>query len=416
MPIGEATFVAGVPQPFVPSGGQYWLSPDDHNLLRALLRIGSLAVLMSGFILFAGTPLAIAYGFRHEARAVAAFRSLVNIILGLGAFAAILDALLSLGIAIWLREVLRMGLPLLTIMFAAAALLMASGTTYLLFTKAPRIVDGASGVIALRDDHPELWRLIDDVAGRCRSKPPDEVLLVPTLELPTCTRRMLTADGPRQLRLSMPLLSVIDEGELRVLATYCFAAVPVSLETVLHLRVEMVRLQPTAGMLFEWRSFKPFDRVVLAIATPLLGIYTFAHRCLHVGLSRVNTRRESRADELVSNIWGAAATANALLKWIELQTIWMLHIEEIWRSPQLRLPDAAALRSLFQESLTDSPAFERVMWRDRTSPAAPYAARLRSLGAGDDARLWANRPWRCVGGPSARNLIEHPDVVEARLV
>jgi hypothetical protein len=420
-PLYDPSFAPAGAEPFIPRGGARLLGSDAHNLLQAFLGLGGLALGMVGALLFVGVALAAELVARRIPGRRAILRKMVHVVLGVGAFATIGNALLTLGIVTWLTELVRHGsFPVafgaLTVVGAAG---MAVTLTYWIFVgtfelREPRVVAAP----AFRGDQRVLWDLVDAVAEDCGGASPDQVYLVATpdfsLRLKESRRAGLNPQlAGRTLYLSMPLLAVLSESDLRILLTYCLAPLPP--DDVETLSGELLRLREATRALFEWRVAKAFTAMATIVAFPLLGILYFAGNRIRAALYRIRTNTQRQMDRFVASMYGALATASTLLKVAEARALWEIHVEEIRWQPGARLPDGATLRALFAEALNDDPTHERVMWRNRTGPLTPYIDRLRGLGADDREGAWAGLPWRLPADPAARALVRDADAVEARL-
>jgi hypothetical protein len=421
VPLYDPSFAPAGAEPFIPRGGAHLLGSDAHSLLQAFLGLGGLALGVVGALLFVGVALAAELVARRTPGRHAILRKTVHVVLAVSAFATIGNALLTLGILTWLSELARQGsFPVaLGSLMVPGAVGMAVTLTYWIFVGTLEFLEpNVIAAPALRGDQRVLWDLVDAVAEECGGASPDQMYLVATPHFSLHPKKAHGAGlnpqlAGRTLYLSMPLLAVLSESELRILLTYCLAPLPP--DDAGSLSSELVRLREATGALIEWRVAKAFTAMAVIVALPLLGIHFFAGSRILAALNRLKTNAQRQMDCFVASMYGTRATASTLLKVAEAQALWAIHLEEIRWRPSARLPDGATLRALFAEALNDGPIYERVMWRNRTGPLTPYIDRLRDLGADDRVEAWATLPWRQPTDPAARALVRDADAIEARL-
>lgn len=206
-----------------------------------------------------------------------------------------------------------------------------------------------------RPGHPDLWRELDELAGRVGTRAPDEVLLVPepVVDLGEDIGRLGLVGGTRRLRLGAPLLLTLQRSELRALVAHELGH---HRRGPLGLWATAYRGQQHLGALASRDDLpRPLARLLRACARGYLRV-----------AGPVNQRQEEQADDLAAAIAGTAAATAALQRVPAVVVVWDRYVREhAFVAPGLR---PTRLLESFGE-LWDEPEVQAWLAAVRDQPA-----------------------------------------------
>lgn len=262
---------------------------------------------------------------------------------------------------------------------------------------------------------PALWRLIDEVARTIGTTPPDNLVLAPepncyAVEVPVILPDQRIAG--RTLCLSLPLLHLWDERELRAVVAHELAHFHG--EDTRYSREYAPTLRAAAEALQKLRA--TLDRDARAVAVlPLVPIFGFTVERFMLATAAHSREREFAADRVAARVAGSLAFATALLKVAVAAPAWVAYLERATEKDARSAPPvgtAVAWLASQALSMADPPD-----WLDRERTAhpvdthPPLPARLAAFGIG------LAEAWRAAVPPvtPAVSLLEHPAAIDREL-
>ena len=266
-----------------------------------------------------------------------------------------------------------------------------------------------------RTQAPALWRLIDDVARTVGTTPPDNLILSPepncyAIEVPVILPGQQVAG--RTLCLSLPLLHLWDEAELRAVMAHELAHFHG--EDTQYSREYAPALRAAVEALEKLRA--TLDRDARAVAVlPLVPIFGFTVERFTVATAAHSREREFAADRVAARVSSPLALATALLKVAVAAPAWVAYLERaIAKADQSPPPVGAAVawlasQALLPNELPDWLPRERTAHPVDTHPPLPL--RLEALGLG------LAEAWRAAAPPPvpAVTLLNHPTAIDRDL-
>jgi len=178
-----------------------------------------------------------------------------------------------------------------------------------------------------RAQAPALWRLIDEVARTVGTTPPDNLVLTPepncyAVEVPVVLPDQRVSG--RTLCLSLPLLHLWDERELRAVVAHELAHFHG--EDTRYSREYAPALRAAAEALEKLRA--TLDRDARAVAVlPLVPIFGFTVERFTVATAAHSREREFAADRAAARVAGPLAFATALLKVAVAAPAWAIYLQ-----------------------------------------------------------------------------------------
>ncbi|MBK1784279.1 M48 family metallopeptidase [Prauserella cavernicola] len=218
----------------------------------------------------------------------------------------------------------RTGL-VVAILSLAALLVLGLALVRALRTRLP----APKGPALTRQAHPALWRLVDELAARARTRPPDVIVLVGEVEAAVRddARVLGLRQGRRYLVIGLPLLAGLDVAELRCVLAHelgHYAGARPGLLAVSYRGAETLRLI--------------VSRVDRGPTRWILGAYAWVYAVVSRSPNRA---QELRADEYSVAAAGRAIATSALRKTTTLRPLWQSYGDRFLRLPPLaeRTPD-----------------------------------------------------------------------------
>lgn len=258
--------------------------------------------------------------FRAAVRAV----GLGSLLLGL-AYAGLVAATIFLVMAA-LTDYVCTGLVLGTLLLGGYAALRAAKAA-LSFGKPLEHQELA--VPVTRAQAPALWRLIDDVARHIGATPPDHLIIAcePTcyaIEVPvrTLTERLTG----RTLCLSLPLLYLWDEDELRAVVAHELAHFHGA--DTRYSREYAPAFRSAVEAVGELQAAFARDRRALP-ALPLVPPFAFTVERFALAAAAHSREREFAADAVAARVASGPALATALLKVASAVPAWALYLQRL---------------------------------------------------------------------------------------
>ena len=242
-----------------------------------------------------------------------------------------------------------------------------------------------------RAQAPALWRLVDEVARTVGTAPPDNLVLTPE---PNCYAIEVPVILPNQrvkgrtLCLSLPLLHLWDERELRAVVAHELAHFHG--EDTRYSREYAPALRAAAEALETLRA--TLDRDARAVAVlPLLPIFSFTVERFTLATAAHSREREFAADGVAARVAGALPFATALLKVAVAPPAWSLYLERAVENGATDPPPAGAAVAWLAAQAMQTPQPPDWLARERTAHPVdthpPLHARLDALGV-DLAQAW----------------------------
>jgi Zn-dependent protease with chaperone function len=242
-------------------------------------------------------------------------------------------------------------------------------------SRAEQLPPGA--VFLRRRDAPQLWRLVEDLAGELGTRPPTRIYLTPEVNASVSEQaRMLgLAVGPRTMYIGVPLLTQLRPRELRAVLCHEFGHFAYR-----HTRFGAVTHRGAASLnstLFRLRMTAQARRGITGQAWFFqLAIGAYARLYLRLSLA-VRRRQELEADAHAAAVAGSAVTAEALRSVHALGHAWSGFLDTFVR-PVQRL--GFVPEDLFEAfaAMLDDPLVQRRLTGLRDHPVEPGRSRLDS--------------------------------------
>ncbi|WP_433533249.1 M48 family metalloprotease [Micromonospora sp. CA-263727] len=259
-----------------------------------------------------------------------------------------------------------------------------------------RVEAPPTGAVFLpRRQAPELWRLVEELAGELDTRPPTRIFLTPEVNAAVSEEpRMLGfAVGARTMYLGVPLLTQLTPTELRAVLAHEFGHYAGR-----HTRFGAVTYRGAAALqsaLFRLRMTAQSRQGISGYAwfyQKIVGGY--ARLFLWVSLA-VRRRQELEADARAAAVVGPAATAEALRRvhalghaWTGFLTMFVRPIQRLGFVPEDLFGTFAAMVDdpLVQERLAElrkHPIETNRSWLDSHPPLARRLAIIETQPAGD---------------------------------
>lgn len=180
-----------------------------------------------------------------------------------------------------------------------------------------------------RQEQPQLWRMVDELAEQARTRPPDEITLVPEINAAVSedTRVLGLLPGRRYMMIGLPLLAGLNVAELR----------SVLMHELGHYGGGHTRLSALS-----YRGAETLGRTVSRLDPgPARWILT-AYSWLYAVLSRsANRAQELQADAYSVAVVGKATAISALRKIATMELFWDRFAQRFLALPGMaqRTPD-----------------------------------------------------------------------------
>ncbi|PWV82477.1 Zn-dependent protease with chaperone function [Prauserella marina] len=185
------------------------------------------------------------------------------------------------------------------------------------------------GAVMTRHEQPGLWRLVDELAARAQTRPPDHIVLVPEINAAVSedARALGLKPGTRYMMIGLPLLAGLNVSELRSVLAHELG----------HYGGGHTRL-----LAVSYRGAETLGRTVSRLdsgpARWILNVYSWLYAVL--------SRSANRAQELQADAYSVAAAgrmtaASALRKIATMDLVWEAFAERYLRLPSTarRTPD-----------------------------------------------------------------------------
>lgn len=249
-----------------------------------------------------------------------------------------------------------------------------------------------------RDEHPALWRMIDELAEQAKTRPPDEIVLIGEINAAVTedARFLGLRSGRRTMLIGLPLLAAMSVSELRSVLAHELGHYSGG-----HTRLLALTYRGTQTLAFT------VDRLGGGPARALLSAYSK----LYLVIARsANRRQELQADEASVLAAGSRTAAAALRKVATLTPLWVDYCERYVslgaaakRTPEVLLGFRSYLNHPVQrdwvteytEKILDSEELSRFDSHPPTKRRLAALARLPDKPVKPDARPG----WSLLGSP-----------------
>ncbi|SHE77969.1 M48 family metallopeptidase [Streptoalloteichus hindustanus] len=230
----------------------------------------------------------------------------LTVLVGFFACAAVLAAGLA-GAALYAMADGDIGMTAIELLLCSALLGTAVG---LFLPPVLRVRHRARGHVVDRAAQPELWEVIDELAGIARSRPPDELRVVPGVRIAFWEDAPVLGlvPGHRCLEVGLPLLGGLTVAELRAVLAHELAHLGdrEGRPHAVAYRATALVEQVVADSEGDWRRpvLRAWGNLVLSVAAP------------------VNQRQEQVADEAAVAAAGVEAACAAFRRMAALERAW----------------------------------------------------------------------------------------------
>lgn len=230
------------------------------------------------------------------------------------------------------------------------------------------------GVTITRDEAPELWSLVTDVAGAAQTRVPREIRLVPEVNAAVSedARMLGLVPGTRRLYVGLPLLQALDVAQLRSVLAHELG----------HYSQGHTRLGPIT-----YRG----RQVVVGAASEVDGVSGWVlrgyGRLYLLASAAVSRRQEREADEVSVAVAGPTVAAEALREIEVLAAAWQFYLDryvsDAWDAGLAPTSDAffggfqhllAARGEELAQLRTQAPPSAQSRWDSHPSTASRIAA------------------------------------------